>query len=371
MLVCAVHSSPCHACVHLLLLCRMHTGRAARQRRHHHARQRICARHHHRQQRARLLGAPDGARHHRGRPGGTWRQRVVVNSTCLGTTQREHPCLGGAAEAELGGLLSTGGDVCSLLRWRRHGRQQQGGAGGGAAARCCRRWRAAVRAGHRRRHAAADRHRECHGERAVGDCMHSTPHSTPTLPPPLPPLLHALVQVGTRASCTQSLSTSWSVCSLRLGSGVGSVHVNLSAPVAVADFSASPLSITGPGNDASRPPLGLGTSSLLSLSVLFDDGSVRHFSADARTTFAVTAGAALCRVSPGARARASKQPLCMGMASAHMQLSPVCMPACCRLLLQRPAAAARSSPLDAAWLAPATSPPASCLATALPACLPR
>lgn len=97
--------------------------------------------------------------------------------------------------------------------------------------------------------------------------------------------------------CGAFLAPSWDVCSLLLGRGTGQLLLDLPRPVAVANLSASPAQITA-GSDAARlPPIDVPTSAALSVAVSFSDGTVRDFSADPRTSFSITAGAALCRVS--------------------------------------------------------------------------
>jgi hypothetical protein len=107
------------------------------------------------------------------------------------------------------------------------------------------------------------------------------------------------VQVGTNSSCQQYLQASWSVCSLPLGSGTGPVRVQLPRPTAIANITASPVSIASAGNAASQVPMGLPTASKLSVMVAFSDNTVRDFSRDARTTFAVTTGSSTCSVVAG------------------------------------------------------------------------
>lgn len=110
-------------------------------------------------------------------------------------------------------------------------------------------------------------------------------------------LLH--LQVGSSNTCQQYLSTSWSVCSLPLGSGSGTVRIQLPSPTAVANFSATPGNITSTANAASLPPVSLPTNSRMSLMVGFSDGSVRDFSSDSRSVYTVTAGAGVCSVVQG------------------------------------------------------------------------
>lgn len=111
--------------------------------------------------------------------------------------------------------------------------------------------------------------------------------------------LAVLLQVGTDTSCQQYLQSVWSVCSVPLGNGTGPVRVQLPSPTAIANFTASPTYIASAANGASQPPVGLATSSSLSVFVAFGDGSVRDFSRDARTVYAVAAGSAMCAINKG------------------------------------------------------------------------
>eukprot|EP00882_Tetradesmus_deserticola_P029129 GHRQ01032553.1.p2 GENE.GHRQ01032553.1~~GHRQ01032553.1.p2 ORF type:complete len:149 (-),score=48.28 GHRQ01032553.1:186-632(-) len=115
-------------------------------------------------------------------------------------------------------------------------------------------------------------------------------------------LCRVCMQVGSNSSCQQYLQASWSVCSLPLGSGTGPVRVQLPSPTAIANLTASPLNIASAGNAASQVPLGLPTASQLSVLVAFSDNTVRDFSRDVRTTFAVTTGSSTCNVVAGGSA---------------------------------------------------------------------
>lgn len=107
------------------------------------------------------------------------------------------------------------------------------------------------------------------------------------------------LQVGAAAVCQPYLSAAWSVCSIPLGSGAGNVKINLPLPKAVANFTIRPAVITSALNPAALDPIRLPTLAATSLFVLFTDGSVRDFSADARTSYTVTAGASLCQITQG------------------------------------------------------------------------
>ena len=113
-----------------------------------------------------------------------------------------------------------------------------------------------------------------------------------------------LLQVGMSAPCQQYLQSSWAVCSnsVRLGTGQGSVQVKLPKPSAIANFTASPGSITSSDNPARLSPISLGTSSALTLQVAFDDGVLRDFSQDSRVTYGLAAGSNLCQIVKGAHA---------------------------------------------------------------------
>jgi hypothetical protein len=104
---------------------------------------------------------------------------------------------------------------------------------------------------------------------------------------------------GAVSQCGAFLAASWEVCSRPLGVGTGKLVLALPAPVAITDLAAEPAVITSATDPAALPPMSLPTSSALSLTVSFDDGSVRDFSADARTNFTVTAGATLCSTTGG------------------------------------------------------------------------
>ncbi|KAI8463288.1 MAG: hypothetical protein J3K34DRAFT_496093 [Monoraphidium minutum] len=131
----------------------------------------------------------------------------------------------------------------------------------------------------------------------------------PGTPAPLPFALGAdaggapLLSVNTSASgdgpvrrCGAYLSASWEVCSLPLGSGRGRVVLGLPQPSGIAQLAASPPVIAAAGDPAALPPIARPTRSALSLAVAFSDGMLRDFSADARTSFAVSAGSTLCSV---------------------------------------------------------------------------
>lgn len=129
-------------------------------------------------------------------------------------------------------------------------------------------------------------------------------------PPPPPSLPQSILQVGAPTSCSPSLVTTWSTCSLTLASGTGTVRVRLPSPRTIVNFTATPAGtpaganlsvgstpvITSTGDSAAMQPIGLPTSAALSVFVSFSDGTVRDFSADPRTSITVTAGAALCAV---------------------------------------------------------------------------
>eukprot|EP00879_Flechtneria_rotunda_P000373 GHRR01000465.1.p1 GENE.GHRR01000465.1~~GHRR01000465.1.p1 ORF type:complete len:1109 (+),score=342.16 GHRR01000465.1:4020-7346(+) len=102
--------------------------------------------------------------------------------------------------------------------------------------------------------------------------------------------------VGTNNTCQQSLLSSWSVCSVPLGSGLGTVRIQLPNPATISSLAAVPTTITSASDPASLEPINLATSSKLSVFVSFSDESVRDFSNDPRTSYNVTTGAALCQV---------------------------------------------------------------------------
>lgn len=75
--------------------------------------------------------------------------------------------------------------------------------------------------------------------------------------------------------------------------------VKLPNPTAVANFSASPVSITSSDNPARLNPIHVATSSRLALQLAFDDGVVRDFSRDSRVVFGLAPGPAMCEVMQG------------------------------------------------------------------------
>ncbi len=111
------------------------------------------------------------------------------------------------------------------------------------------------------------------------------------------PMVAVNASVGDAQACSQYLSATWTVCSaITLGSGTGTVVVSLPAQQAVSSFTAQPETIVSSLNAASQQPISLPTSSPLSVSVLFTDGSVRDFTTDSRTSYTVTRSADLCTV---------------------------------------------------------------------------
>eukprot|EP00775_Hariotina_reticulata_P010661 gene10661-10820_t len=111
------------------------------------------------------------------------------------------------------------------------------------------------------------------------------------------PAVNINATIGADKYCQKSLKTSWAVCSVPLGDGSGTVAVKLSRPIGIFNFSAAPWSITGPDNDAAADPISLSHAASLTLLVQFDDGSVKDFSTDPRTTFTVSAASqGFCRV---------------------------------------------------------------------------
>lgn len=110
-------------------------------------------------------------------------------------------------------------------------------------------------------------------------------------------------QVGATETCQEYLHNSWAVCSnaVRLGTGHGSVAVSLPQPLTVANFTATPSSITSTDNPARMAPISLATQSRLSLQVAFNDGTVRDFSGDSRVVYSLADGPSLCQLSTGER----------------------------------------------------------------------
>jgi hypothetical protein len=123
------------------------------------------------------------------------------------------------------------------------------------------------------------------------------------------PHLHWLrAQVGAAPACGQFLSASWSVCAIPIGSGAGTVRVNIPTPSAVTGFAVTPSRIAAEANPAAAQPIALPVSGATAVNVTFSDGSVRDFSADDRTTVRVVVGNAICQVARGERSAA--HPLC-------------------------------------------------------------
>jgi hypothetical protein len=101
---------------------------------------------------------------------------------------------------------------------------------------------------------------------------------------------------GPIAACGAYLQASWEVCARPLGGAQGRLTLALPGPTSLAGLAAAPATIASPGDPAAQPPLSLPPSSALGVEVVFGDGSRRDFSSDARTSFAVAAGATLCQV---------------------------------------------------------------------------
>lgn len=104
---------------------------------------------------------------------------------------------------------------------------------------------------------------------------------------------------GAVSSCGAYLTAAWQVCSRPLGSGQGQLVLALPSPLAIANVSAEPLAVSSATDPAALPPISEPMGSALSVAIVFSDGSLRDFSADNRTVFAVTQGASMCTVSRG------------------------------------------------------------------------
>ena len=84
-----------------------------------------------------------------------------------------------------------------------------------------------------------------------------------------------------------SVQATWSVCGTPIASGNLPLFLNLPDPVA-ARVTISASRLTAVGDDASRSPIGVPTTSALEVVVDFDDGSSRTMTSDARITYSTT-----------------------------------------------------------------------------------
>jgi len=94
-------------------------------------------------------------------------------------------------------------------------------------------------------------------------------------------------ELGSPGLCAPILEANWTVCSALVGSGRGTVSVQLPSPLRVQLMQAAPPKITRADDPAAAPPIQYETSSRLSVSLEFSDGQVLDFSQDERTLFAM------------------------------------------------------------------------------------
>lgn len=101
-------------------------------------------------------------------------------------------------------------------------------------------------------------------------------------------------QLGSPGLCAPMLEAEWSVCGQPVGAGAGAASVQLPSPIAVRQLSASPRSITQPGNPAGEPPVRYAVTSTLRVQLEFSDGQLLDFSLDPRTSFSLAQGLDRC-----------------------------------------------------------------------------
>lgn len=87
--------------------------------------------------------------------------------------------------------------------------------------------------------------------------------------------------------------------------------VRLPQPTAVANFTATPGSITSSDDPARLTPILVATSSSLVLQIAFADGVIRDFSKDRRVVYGLAPGSTMCEVVQGESGNAA----CMGLLS--------------------------------------------------------
>lgn len=83
-----------------------------------------------------------------------------------------------------------------------------------------------------------------------------------------------MLQLGSPGLCAPILEANWTVCSALVGSGRGTVSVQLPSPLRVQLMQAAPPKITRADDPAAAPPIQYETSSRLSVSLEFSDGQV-------------------------------------------------------------------------------------------------
>ena len=92
------------------------------------------------------------------------------------------------------------------------------------------------------------------------------------------------VAVGAVKECVDSVVATWKVCGSDVVSGVVPLFLDLPDPLS-ARLTIEQTRLTTPTDDARHHPVGVPTSSKLTVRVLFDDGAERDLSTDSRVTF--------------------------------------------------------------------------------------
>ncbi|KAK3242510.1 hypothetical protein CYMTET_47799 [Cymbomonas tetramitiformis] len=102
------------------------------------------------------------------------------------------------------------------------------------------------------------------------------------------------------ADSEQLLTATWtdSCDSTTIASGFGGVTVALATPTS-ATITASPTKISRSSDGAANSPINTATSSTLTVTGTFDDGTSKDFTLDSRSTYTVTSGGALVEVTVG------------------------------------------------------------------------
>ena len=88
------------------------------------------------------------------------------------------------------------------------------------------------------------------------------------------------------AECERSVLVEWLVCGAPVANGSATLHLDLPTATAVI-VSSGAARLAPPGDDATRAPIGVPTQALMSVSVLFDDGSSTDMSSDSRVVYSV------------------------------------------------------------------------------------
>ncbi|KAK3274560.1 hypothetical protein CYMTET_17257 [Cymbomonas tetramitiformis] len=102
------------------------------------------------------------------------------------------------------------------------------------------------------------------------------------------------------ADSEQLLTATWtdSCDSTTIASGFGGVTVAVATPTS-ATITASPTKISRSSDGAANSPINTATSSTLTVTGTFDDGTSKDFTLDSRSTYTVTSGGALVEVTVG------------------------------------------------------------------------